>query len=144
MVYLEDFYNRSFEQEQRLMKLVGFGALLSVVLAGLGLLGILGLQLNQKRKEISIRKVLGASFTQILLSTSQKLIIFISFGTLVGLAGGYFLGHQWLLQYPHAISIHAGIVFLATLIVVSLAAISLFSQVLKTSKANPVKYLKDE
>ncbi|MFT5641306.1 MAG: putative ABC transport system permease protein [Cyclobacteriaceae bacterium] len=144
MVYLEDFYNSSFEQEQRLMKLVGFGAFLSVVLAGLGLLGILGLQLNQKLKEISIRKVLGASFTQLLLSTSQKLIIFISIGTLVGLAGGYFLGHQWLLQYPYAISIHAGIVFLATLIVVSLAAISLFSQVLKTSKANPVKYLKDE
>ena len=142
--YLEDVYLSAYQQEQRMMKLVATGCFVSIFLAAMGLLGIVGLQLNQKLKEISIRKVLGAKAGSLYSVFTRKFILIIAIGLIGGLTIGNMMIRKWLENYPYHVDFGFSIISATVVITISIALITIISQVLKVVKTNPVQYLKDE
>lgn len=142
--YLEDVYLRDYRNERRMMLLLGTGCVVSIFLAAMGLLGIVGLQLNQRLKEISIRKVLGASAKSLYQVFTKKFILIIAAGLTTGLAIGYLVISKWLNNYPNHIDFGIGIVGITVFFTLAIALVTIISQVFKVVKTNPVQYLKDE
>lgn len=142
--FLEEAYLSAYEEENRMVKLVGIGCIVSIFLAGMGLLGIVGLQLNQRFKEISIRKVLGASSSNLYTIFTKKYILIVSIGLAGGLSLGYYLIEDWLGNYPFRVDFGAGIITVTIIVTLAIALLTILSQVFKVVRANPVKFLRDE
>ncbi len=142
--FLEEEYLSAYESENQMMHLVGIGCVVSIFLAGMGLLGIVGLQLNQRFKEISIRKVLGASSVNLYQVFTKKYVFIVAIGLAGGLTLGYYLIEDWLGNYPFRVDFGVGIISVTIFVTLSIALITIISQVFKVVRANPVKFLRDE
>jgi len=142
--FVDDEYAKKFNDEERISKLASFFAILAVVISCLGLFGLTSFVAEQRKKEIGVRKVLGASMFNVwnLLSKDFVTLVIISFFIAVPLS--YYFMHNWLQNYHYRtglswwIFVTAGVgAFLITLITVSFQAI-------KAAVANPVKSLRTE
>lgn len=142
--FLEDEYKGAYENENRMMQLVAIGCFVSIFLAAMGLLGVVGLQLNQQLKEISIRKVLGATKSHLYQVFTRKFILVIMIGLIIGLFTGNYTISDWLNNYPFHVSFGLNSMSITVLITVSIAFITILSQVFKVIRKNPVQFLKDE
>lgn len=142
--FLEEAYLDAYEAENQMVQLVGIGCVVSIFLAGMGLLGIVGLQLNQRFKEISIRKVLGASSINLYSVFTKKYILIVTIGLTGGLSLGYYLIEDWLGNYPFRVDFGASIISVTVLVTLAIALITILAQVFKVVRANPVKFLRDE
>lgn len=143
-IYLEERYQRDYRQEQRMMKLVAIGCFVSIFLAAMGLLGIVGLQLNQRLKEISIRKVLGASSGSLYQVFTKRFLLIIILGLTGGLTIGNYLISDWLNGFPYHVDFGLNIMTLTIAITICIALATIISQVFRAIRTNPVQYLKDE
>ncbi len=142
--FLEEVYMSAYRQEQRMMQLLATGCFVSIFLASMGLLGVVGLQLNQRLKEISIRKVLGATSGNLYKVFTKRFLLIISLGLIGGLLIGNQLIKKWLENYPYHVDFGISIITFTIFITVVIALIAILSQVFKVVQTNPVKYLKDE
>ncbi len=142
--FLEEEYLSAYESENQMMQLVGIGCIVSIFLAGMGLLGIVGLQLNQRFKEISIRKVLGASSINLYQVFTKRYIFIVAIGLAGGLSLGYYLIEDWLGNYPFRVDFGPGIISITVIVTLTIALMTIISQVFKVVRANPVKFLRDE
>ena len=142
--FLEDVYLNAYQQEKRIMQLLTTGCFVSIFLAAMGLLGVVGLQLNQRIKEISIRKVLGASAANLYQVFTKKFLLIITLGLTGGLLIGNVMITKWLEDYPYHVSFGFGIISVTIIITIAIALLAIVSQVFKVVKTNPVQYLKDE
>ncbi|MEQ8713733.1 MAG: FtsX-like permease family protein, partial [Cyclobacteriaceae bacterium] len=97
---LEDYYQSAYESERKMIQLVGLGCMVAIFLAAMGLLGIVGLQLVHRVKEISIRKVLGANARSLYRVTTQQYLRVVSVGLIGGLSIAHILISSWLENYP--------------------------------------------
>lgn len=142
--FMDDRVYILYEEENRYLGMVGLFSGIAIAIACLGLYGLTLFIIEKRRKEISIRKVLGAEINTILK------LIFVDFTKWVAIAfvisvpfAIYFL-NDWLLSYHYRISISWITFGLALVIVLGLVIITVGYQSLKAASANPVKYLKDE
>ncbi len=142
--FLEDYYLAAFESENRMIQLVSLGCGVSIFLAAMGLLGIVGLQLSHRMKEISIRKVLGASTSNLYQVFSRKYLLIISIGLTGGLVISYYFIQGWLDNYPFHVEFGKSIIGWTVLCTISVAVTTTMGQVWRVVKANPVTYLRNE
>lgn len=142
--FVDDWFNNLYKKDRQLYKISTLYSIISLILCGLGLYGLTSLLLQQKMKEISIRKVLGASVGSIvnLINRQFALLILISFIAMVPL--GYYLITSWLDQFAYHIAmdlmpfLFAGLIILVT----SLLIISGLS--IKSANLNPSETLSNE
>jgi putative ABC transport system permease protein len=115
-----------------------------MLIAGLGLFALSAFTAEQRRKEIGIRKVLGASNGTILYKLSAEFIqlIFISFIAASVIA--YFVMTQWLADFQYSISIGGGIFIVAGIASLAIALLTISFQALKAALSNPVDALRSE
>ena len=142
--FVDDLFNAQYEGEQRLSEISKAFSVIAICIACLGLLGLVGFSMEQRAKEISVRKVLGASFTSILLMVNRgyALLIFTAFVIAVPLA--YYFLSDWLSSFEYRISIGAGLILFSGLLAGLIAVTTICAQALKVALANPVKYLRNE
>jgi len=140
--FADEAYAKKFASEQRIGRLAGFFSLLALFISCIGIYGMASFVAEQRRKEIGVRKVLGASVINVcgLLSREFILLVLIS----LALAGptAYYFMHNWLLNYEYHTVIPWWI-FAATglgVILITLATISY--QSIKAALINPVKSLR--
>ncbi len=142
--FVDEDYAKKFGNEERIGKLAGFFAMLAIAISCLGLFGLTSFVAEQRKKEIGLRKVLGASVFSVwnLLSKDFVMLVIISFFISVPLS--YYFMHSWLQNYTYRTELSwwifaaAGIgLLLITILVVSFQAI-------KAAVANPVKSLRTE
>lgn len=141
---VSEHFESSYQTEERFGSVLSFFAILTIIIASLGLFGIVVFSVEQKLKEIGVRKVLGASISSIVLLFSKNYVklLLIGFGIAVPL--GYYFMDIWLSDYEYHITMGVDIflISLSILLVISLA-ISIF-QTTKASLMNPSEVLKDE
>ncbi|MEX6688489.1 ABC transporter permease [Danxiaibacter flavus] len=142
--YVNENTERWYEKEQRLSKIFFTSAAIAVLLSCLGLFAIVTLVMQQRRKEIGVRKVLGASIAQItsLLSKEFLFLVLLAFAIATPIAW-YFL-NQWLQNFPYRINISWWIFPVACIVVLLIAFITISVQTIRASLANPVKSLRTE
>lgn len=142
--FLDDLYNKTYAAEQKTSTLLNIFSILTVIVACLGLFGLVTYTAEQRVKEIGIRKVLGASVTQItrMLSTDFLRLVFIS--CLVAFPISWWGANQWLQSFAYRMSIHWWVFAIAAAFALIIALITLSFQAIKAALANPVKSLKTE
>jgi putative ABC transport system permease protein len=142
--FADDEYNLKFSLELLVGKLAGIFAGLAIFISCLGLFGLAAYVAEQRTKEIGIRKVLGATISQVwvLLSWDFVLLVIISCGIASPLAL-YFL-NNWLQKYDYRISIGPGVFVLAAIAALAMTIATVSFQAIKAALANPIKSLKSE
>ena len=137
-------YAAKFRLEVLVGKLSGLFAGLAIFISCLGLLGLAAYVAERRTKEISIRKVLGASVSQVwwLLSTDFLLLVLIS--CVVASPLTYFFLHNWLLKYEYRISIGASVFVIAAVLAMALTILTISFQAVRAAMDNPADSLRSE
>ena len=133
-----------YKQEQQLSTLYKIFSGIAILISCLGLYGLISFMAVQRRKEIGIRKVLGAPVRDIVIMLSKEFTILITIAFLIASPIAWYFMHQWLQQYTYRIIIGAGF-FIATIICsLIIAWVTVGYTAIKAAIANPVKSLRTE
>lgn len=142
--FLEDRYNRQYNDEDRFAKVVTIFTLLGIIISCLGLIGLSSYTAVQRTKEIGIRKALGASRLGIVSLLSADFIKLVAVAIVLSFPLAYMAMEQWLSNYPYKIALQWTLFLLpaVTILVIAFATISF--QIFRTAKTNPADTLKYE
>ena len=142
--FVDDDYAKKFADEERVSKLASFFAVLAVIISCLGLFGLTSFVAEQRKKEIGVRKVLGASVFNVwnLLSKDFVMLVIISF--VIAVPVSYYFMNNWLQNYHYRAELSWWIFLAAGIgsLVITIAVVSF--QAIKAAVANPVKSLRTE
>lgn len=142
--FLDEEFAREYGQEQRLMHIFGTFTILTIFIASLGLFGLSAFSLQQRTKEIGVRKMLGASAIDIGLLLSKDFLKLVFLAFLISAPIGYFTMQRWLQNYAYRTSMGIA-VFMGTAVLMMIVAVSTVSyQTLKAVLADPVQSLRYE
>jgi putative ABC transport system permease protein len=126
------------------VSIIGFISFLAIVIACLGLLGMATYIVERKRKEVGIRKVLGAAEMRIVLLLSKDFLKVLAFSVCIGAPLSFFINNFWIQKFPNHVELGLGTVLIGTSTLIIMGLITIGSQTLRASKANPVEVLKSE
>jgi len=142
--FLDDTYERLYRSEVRYAQLFISAAGLAILIACLGLLGLAAYSVEQRAKEIGIRKVLGASVWSINRLLSWDFLKLIALASAVSIPLIWWSGREWLSQFAYHTNVSWVIYALAGGIAFALAMLTISSQALKAASASPVDNLRSE
>ncbi len=142
--FMDDRINRLYESEQKKAKLFGSLSLLTIIIASLGLYGLAALNAHQKVKEIGIRKVLGASVTNILVLISGNFLKLIAGGFIIAIPIAWVSMQGWLENYAYRVSMSWLTFLIVGLAALTLALLTVGGQSMKAALVNPVDCLRNE
>lgn len=142
--FLDEVFDKQYRGEYRFGRLVLTFAILAIFLATLGLLGLISYIVIQRTKEIGIRKVLGASVSNILLLLSTDFIKLIAVALLVATPLAWYLMYQWLQEFAYRINVPWWVFLAAGSVAVFIALATVSIQTMKAAMTNPVKSLRTE
>jgi putative ABC transport system permease protein len=142
--FIEDNLKEQYEREQNLSKIVTSSSILAIIIGCLGLFGLSTLSLAGKLKEISIRKVFGASKTSIYLILSKRFIILLLVAIIFSFPATISVMNRWLTDFEYRINVGAGSLILAALISLAVLLVSISYQGLSAVRTNPAKTLRNE
>lgn len=142
--FLDDAYAAMYESEQRLSQISKVFSILAILIACLGLIGLISFTAEQKAKEISIRKVLGAPVSSILLLLNKQYLHLIAIAFLIAIPTTWYFLQDWLNEFAYRINISIRQMVVAGLLALFLALLTVSYQSLKAAFANPVENLRDE
>ncbi|OOQ58939.1 hypothetical protein BC343_09155 [Mucilaginibacter pedocola] len=142
--FVDDDYNQKFSEELLVGKLSAVFAALAVFVSCLGLFGMATFMAQQRTKEIGVRKVLGASVTQLWAMLSKDFLVLVIVSCVVASPIAWWFLEGWLQKYTYRISIGPGVFLLAAASAVVIAILTVSYQSIKAALSNPVRSLRSE
>jgi putative ABC transport system permease protein len=142
--FFDDLFNMAYIEEQKMGRMFGVFALIAVFIACMGVFGLSAFLAEQKRKEIGIRKVLGASVSKIVYMLSRELMWLVLFANIIGWPIAYYAMSRWLENFAYRTNIHIGIFLLSSVLIFAISFVTLGYQAVKAARANPVDSLRYE
>jgi putative ABC transport system permease protein len=142
--FVDDEYGQKFRSEDQIGQLAGIFAVLAILISCLGLFGLASFMAERRTKEIGVRKVMGASISQLWLLLSRDFVLLVLISCAIASPLAYYFLQNWLAKYNYHISI-SPFVFVGAgvaAVLVTLATISF--QSIKAALMNPVKSLRSE
>lgn len=142
--FLDQDFNRLYQSEEQMSEMFLILSMLAIFIASLGLFGLASYAVQQRTKEIGVRKVLGASVGGIAVLLSRDVLsLVIITGTLAIPAVDYFM-NRWLRLFAYRVNIGAWVFLLSISIALIIAALSIGYRTIKAATANPVESLRYE
>ncbi len=142
--FIDENVAKFYEQENHLSLLYKIFAGLAIFISCLGLYGLVSFMAVQRTKEIGVRKVLGASVTNIVYLFSKEFTILIAIAFVIAAPIAYFIMNTWLNDFEFRIKIGIKVFLLAIFISIIIAWITVGYKAIKAAIANPVKSLRTE
>ncbi len=142
--FMDDDYNKLYDAELRLGKVMNLFSGIAIVLACLGLFGLSSYTAQQRFKEIGIRKVLGASVGNIVIALSKDFIKLSLIAILIAVPIAWLAMTKWLQDFTYRTEMSWGIYLLAVSLTILLAVATVSIHAIKAAFTNPVKSLKTE
>jgi putative ABC transport system permease protein len=142
--FLDRDFQSNYEKDQRAAEIVRYFTIVTILIACLGLFGLSVFSAEQRNREIGIRKVLGASVTNITLLLSRDFLGLVCIAILIASPLAWYGMNQWLQGFAYRIAIGWWLFPVAGLIAIAIAWITVSFQAIKASVANPVKALRSE
>ncbi len=142
--FLDEFYDRQYASDDQFGRIFTTFSSLAILIACLGLFGLTSFTLQQRTKEIGIRKVLGAQMGNLIILLSKNYFITILIAYLVSMPIAWLLLSQWLENYTFRIELGVWLLIIPLLFVITVAIITIFSRLIKSIKINPVDSLRYE
>jgi putative ABC transport system permease protein len=142
--FLEERLASLYLDDRKIGSLITYYGLLMLVIAGLGLVGLVALFAEQKTKEIGIRRVLGASSFSLVGLISRELLILVGLSSLLAWPAGYLIASGWLQGFAYRINLSGLIFVAATSFVLAFTFITMALQSIRAIQVNPVDCLRYE
>ncbi len=140
--FLDQELERQYAAEQRLGSVFIAGAVLSILIACLGLLGLASYMAEQRTREIGVRKVLGATISNVVLLLSKEFTRLFTLAFVIGASAGYYVMQAWLDNFPYRIELSIWIFVSAGLAALLITWLTVGYHALKAATANPVDALR--
>lgn len=141
--FLDQEYDALYRQDVRTGNLFASFAILAVFVACLGLFGLASFMVEQRRKEIGVRKVLGATLANIVRLFSMDFIKLVLLGFILSVPVAWYIMNQWLHDFAYRIELGSGVFLLAGVAAFIIALLTVSWQSLKAALANPVDSLRN-
>jgi len=142
--FVDETLNAQYQADRNLGKIVSIATLLAIIIGSLGLYALASLAMQNRTKEISIRKVLGATEQSLLLLLSKEYMILIVICLALSVPITFYLMQGWLSSFEYRININWNVFALAGGISLLIAIATISYQTIKTTMAQPANTLKHE
>ena len=142
--FLDESFAMMYTDVQRMGRIFTSFAVLAIVIACLGLFALSAFMADQRRKEVSIRLVLGASFGQIFRLLTQNYLILILISLVTAIPIAWYFMQRWLEDYEYRTPIQWDVFALAGLIAIAIAILTVSYQSIRAALVNPVDNLRSE
>ncbi|KIC94681.1 ABC transporter permease [Flavihumibacter solisilvae] len=142
--FLDEAYQKQYDSELRVSALSKYFAGLAIIISCLGLFGLAAFTAQKRRKEIGVRKVIGASVADITAMLSRDFLRLIIISLAIALPVSWWIMSSWLQNYAYRISLSPGIFVIAGIAVIVITLFTISFQSIKAAMANPVKSLRTE
>ena len=142
--FIDDLYNSFYREEERFNKIFFYSASLAIFLSCLGLFGLTSFMVQRRTKEIGIRKVCGASISNITRLLVKSFTKWVVIANIIAWPIAYFYVSKWLENFAYRTSIGIETFIMSALLVLMIAVLAVSFKVLKASLSNPVEALKYE
>jgi putative ABC transport system permease protein len=142
--FMDDDFNELYKGEQQMVKIFVSFTMLAIIIACLGLFGLAAYAAEQRNKEISIRKVLGASISSVVALLSQNFIKLIAIAILIAIPVSWLIMQKWLEGFAFRISIPLWTFVMAGFSSIIVAFLTISSQSVKAAIRNPIDGLRSE
>lgn len=142
--FLDEDFDRIYWREARMGKLLGYFTFFAVFIACLGLFGLASFLAEQRTKEIGIRKVLGASVSNIVFSMCKEFSWLVVVANILAWPVAYLVAQYWLNDFAYRISLKPIVFLLTGLLALLIALVTVSFQAIKAGHANPVEALQYE
>jgi len=142
--FLNDHLNKAYQKEEKFSKVSTFFSVVAILIGAIGLFGLTMFAVQRRKKEISIRKVLGSSTLSILNLLTKEFLYLLLIATFAGVPASVYLMRLWLSGFAAQIPMTA-VPFLVSILVLLLTTLLIVAvQVFKTVRTNPAHVLKSE
>ena len=142
--FTDEEFNKKFEAENQVAQLSGVFAALAIFISCLGLLGLASFMAERRKKEIGVRKVLGASISQLWMLLSKEFVLLILLSCVIASPIALYFLQGWLEKYEYHINISPLVFIGGGVIAVVITLVTVSFQAIKAAIANPVKSLRTE
>lgn len=142
--FLDEDYQAQYTAEKRVAALSKYFTALAILISCLGLFGLATFTAESRRKEISIRKVLGATATHVMMMLSGEFLRSVLIAVLIGLPLAWYCMDRWLHSFAYHIEVGAGVSLLVGITIVGITLLTVSFQAIRAALENPVKNLKAE
>jgi putative ABC transport system permease protein len=142
--FLKDEWVLKYQQEERLGGLFTLFTGLSILIAMIGMVGLVTYSAEQRRKEIGVRKVMGATVGQMVLLLNGNFTRLIFVSLVLAIPVSWYAMYKWLAQFPYKISINAGVYVAAGISILLITWLTVSYQSVKAALTNPADVLKEE
>ncbi len=143
-LFLKDEVNKQYFSYERTSRITSVFTFFAILIACLGLYGMVSHAIEMRTKEIGVRKVLGASALKITLLFIKEITLFIVVANTIALPLAIFLTHKWLHNFAYAVNPGLYIYLLAGIAMMLIALLTIGFQTIKAANSNPVKTLRYE
>ncbi len=142
--FLDQSFGELYQSEQRLGEIFGSFSILSILIACLGLFGLASYAVQERTKEMGIRKVVGASATQIVRLVIGDFLKFVVIANVIAWPLAYYAMERWLQNFAYRIDVGVWIFVMAGSLALMIALVTVSSQAIRAATANPVESLRYE
>lgn len=142
--FLDERFNEMYQNEQKLGQIFGVFAFLAIFIACLGLYGLAAFTAEQRKKEIGVRKVLGASISSIITLLSKEFLKLVGIAFIFGSIIAGFLMNRWLEDFDNRTNLNAMVFLMAGVLALVIAWVTMSFQSWNAARVNPARSLKDE
>jgi putative ABC transport system permease protein len=142
--FLDEDFQKNYDTENRRAAMVEFFTTIAILISCLGLFGLATFSAEQRTKEIGIRKVLGASVTNVVGLLSKDFLRLVLIALLIAAPIGWYFMNKWLQDFAYRIHISWWVFVVAGLFALVIAFFTIGAQAVKAALTNPVKNLRTE
>ncbi len=142
--FIDKEVEKLYAEEKRIGQIAGLFTILAIIISCLGLFGLVSYVAEQKKKEIGIRKVLGASINSVVKLLTRDFVKLVGIAFLIASPIAYYFMQRWLEDFTYRIEIQWWVFVLAGSLALLITFLTVGFQSIKSAMANPVKSLRTE
>ena len=142
--FLDSDYKALYAAEERVGTLSRYFAVLAIIISCLGLFGLAAFTAQKRQKEIGVRKVVGATATNIVLMLSKDFLKLVAVSVLIAFPLSWWAMHQWLQSFAYRTDIGVTVFLFAAVSILLITLLTISFQAIKAAIANLVKSLRTE
>lgn len=142
--FMDEKMQAQYLSDQRWEQIVKYASFFAILIACLGLLGLTAIAVARRTREVGIRKVLGASATNIVMLISKDFFWLVLLGNILGAPVAYFAMQRWLQGFAYRTEIGLAVFLVAAVLALGIALLTISAQVTRAALANPVESLRYE
>jgi putative ABC transport system permease protein len=142
--FLDDNFDKLYRAEEKMMKVFTYFSIISIMISCLGLYALITFTLEQRIKEIGIRKVMGASIPNIVLVMSKDFVILVCIAVIIAFPVSWYFMNRWLQDFANRIDMSWWMFIAAAGVSITVAAVTLSVKTIRAAAANPITSLRYE